>query len=301
MVTTTTSAALDNIRNSFNFNVDVLPLFGPEGIRTGVYGLFRDDDGQFVGRKSVTRGYVPHQTSDVVAIAEAVSHVFDAGDIETKCHWNQGHWVSVAPSREYRLNVFDNASDKDDAIFPRLLINAGYNGRAFKASCGFYRDMCRNLSIVREAGESITRTIRHTHSLDSRIQDLIEDLRGLRQGWTNTVETIRRMSEVETNAADFIREVFPTPEAPTQRQATIAENRIDAIYNRLARESRQLGFEMPNRNNGYRANGWLLFNAVQGYVQHDMSRRGKPGQFDRMLSALEEPVVDRAAELVLAV
>ena len=297
MVTTTTSAALDNIRKSFNFNVDVLPLFGPEGIRTGVYGLFRDDDGQFVGRKSVTRGYIPHQTEDLVAIAQAVAHVFDDGDIEAKCHWKQGHWVSVAPSNEYRRNVFGT----NDAIFPRLLINAGYNGRAFKVSCGFYRDMCRNLSMVTGAGESIARTIRHTHSLDSRIQELIEDLRGLRKGWSDTVETIRRMSEVETNAADFIREVFPTPEAPTQRQTTIAENRIDAIYNRLARESRQLGFEMPNRNNGYRANGWLLFNAVQGYVQHDMTRRGKPGQFDRMLSALEEPVVDRAAELVLAV
>lgn len=298
MVTTTTSAALDNIRNSFNFNVDLLPLFGPEGIRTGVYGLFRDDNGQFVGRKSVTRGYKQHQTSDVVAIAEAVSHVFDAGDIETKCHWNQGHWVEIAPSREYRLNVFDSK----DAIFPRLVINAGYNGRAFKASCGFYRDMCRNLAMVREAGESITRTIRHTHSLDSRIQDLIEDLRGLRQGWTNTVETIQQMSEVETNAADFIREVFPLPEAPTQRQTTISDNRFDAIYNRLRKESLSLGFNIPYRcNPRVRANGWLLFNAVQGYVQHDMPRHGKPGQFDRMLSALEQKEVDRAAELVLAV
>ena len=290
-------SAAESIREAFPFRVEKLPLSGPDNMPTDLYGLFRDDNGQLVGRKSVTRGYKAHQTEDLVAIAEAASHVFEGG-IKAKCHWikNGGHWVTIEPTREYQLSVFGT---KDD-VFPRVFINASYNA-SFIANIGWYRNLCRNLAMLQEAGPSICQKIRHTHSLTTKISDLIEDLRGLRKGWEDTKDTIRRMSEVEANAGEFIREVFPLPEEPTPQQVRNSDSRFDAIYNRLANESNHLGLSIPYRHHpSVRANGWLLFNAVQGYVQHDMSRRGRPSRFDRMTSAFDQPEVRRASQLILA-
>ncbi len=57
----------ETIRDSFSFAVDKFPLSGPEGMRTPEYGLFRDDTGEYVTGRAVRKGYIPHQTEDVLA------------------------------------------------------------------------------------------------------------------------------------------------------------------------------------------------------------------------------------------
>ena len=39
---------------------------------------------------------------------------------------------------------------------------------------------------------------------------------------------------------------------------------------------------------------WEAFNGVQGYVQHDMSRHGRPDTFTRAIVALDDQAVSRA-------
>lgn len=283
-------------RNGQPIQADMLPLFGPENSRTGIYGLFRSDDGQFIGRSSVTGGYKPHLLSDVVALVEAATTSMEWENAQVKCHWNQGHWVSLAPSREHRVSIFGT---KDD-IWQRLLINAGYSGKAFQVDLGMYRDACKNMSIPRMV-EGISRKVKHTDSLDSKVQTLIEELRDLKHGWNNIVAEMRTMAERRVNVRELLNEIYPAPANDASRRShTIAENRWEAILTRLVRESQQFRQEIPSRANKFMANGWLAYNAIQGYVQHDQSRKGNPSQFDRMILAQESTEVARAEQLILA-
>ena len=155
------------VRDAFNFNVDKFPLSGPDGMSTPLYGLFRDDTSKLVGSSSVTKRYVPHQTDDVLALVDAAAEAFD-GEIDVKCHFRDGHYVNIMPTRADRLKVFGET----DNVFPRIVVNAGYDGKAFRATMGYYRDLCRNLAMLRQV-EGTTVAIRHTSSLRGKMDDLI--------------------------------------------------------------------------------------------------------------------------------
>ena len=133
----------DSVRAAFPFTVDKLPLSGPENLKTPHYGLFRSDNGASVG-VACRKGYEPHTVDDVCALVEAAASAFD-GDAKARCLFHDGHYVTVEPSAEYRRSIFGTA----DNIWPRLIIRAGYDGRAFRAQLGFYRDACRNLAMIR--------------------------------------------------------------------------------------------------------------------------------------------------------
>jgi hypothetical protein len=45
--------------------------------------------------------------------------------------------------------------------------------------------------------------------------------------------------------------------------------------------------------------GWEAFNAVQGYVQHDSIRRGRPTEMERIVRALHDGKVAQAERLAL--
>jgi len=45
---------------------------------------------------------------------------------------------------------------------------------------------------------------------------------------------------------------------------------------------------------------WEAYNAVQGYVQHDASRKGSPSDFSRIIGASRDMSVKKAETLALA-
>ena len=130
----TETTVLDSVKAAFPFSVDKYPLSGPDGMRTDLYGLFRSDNAEHVG-KPCSKNYVPHQSDDVVALVEAAGQAFE-GLGETRCTFKNAHHVCVSPSLEDRRAIFGTA----DNIFPRFMIRGGYDGRGFLATMGFYRD-----------------------------------------------------------------------------------------------------------------------------------------------------------------
>jgi hypothetical protein len=52
---------------------------------------------------------------------------------------------------------------------------------------------------------------------------------------------------------------------------------------------------------GWEVSAWEAYNAIQGYVQHDASRRGNPSDIDRVILAAADPAVLRAEHLALCV
>ena len=73
----------------------------------------------------------------------------------------------------------------------------------------------------------------------------------------------------------------------------------EAIDKRLRRERVRVG--KPDLGPGFVVSGWEAYNAVQGYVQWDMPRKGDPSDFARVIRGASDPAVKKAEELALAV
>lgn len=291
--TTTATIAL-HVAAAFPFNVAKWPLRGPDNIGTPWYGLFRDDTGAAVGPGSVSARYEPHQTTDVVALVEAAQHAFPGGAADVRTMFRDGHIVTIQPTREHRLSVFGTA----DNVFPRVIIDAGY-GRPFSASCGYYRDLCRNLAIMRSVDSATTR-IRHTTQLRERLPELVEQFRQLGAGWDAVTARIQRFESARVELAEFLNRVYPVPAETTGRSAAMHRARTAAIFRRILSERDRAGRGAIGA--GYTVSVWEAWNGVQGYVQHDATRRGALARdpYARAIHALDDAAVIRAEELAVS-
>lgn len=293
--TSATSATLaDRIRAAFPFTVDRYPLSGPDGLRTSWYGLFRSDTGAAVGPGSITARYEPHTLDDVAALADAASAAF-GGAADVKCHFSDGHYVVVQPSREDRLAVFGT-----DTYWPRMVISAPYGGGgSFRASLALYRDACRNLAILRRvAGTTVA--IRHTEGLRDRMADLLETFGTLRARWGSVADTVAAMEARRVDLPAFLDAVYGEPGDSPRARAT-HRRRTAAIVSRVIRERAATGrppLEMAGRSAWVSA--WEAYNSVQGWTQHDARRHGHPSPLERALDALTSADVHRAEELALS-
>lgn len=285
-----TSGIADRVRAAFPA-VEKFPLSGPDGLRTNWYGLFRMDTGTAVGPGSVSSRYVPHTGDDCAAIVEAMESAF--GEVaDVKCGFRNGHFLSVEPalSREKRLELYEN-----DVVFPRLIVDAPY-GSTFKASIGVFRIICSNLYTLREV-EGVTVNIRHTFGLRSKMNDLIEDLSMLRNGWDALSTHIRSMTAAKAKTADFLDAMYGQPSSQPSRGATIHRNRTEAIIRRLARERVQIHGSVGDLQT---ATAWELLNSIQGFLQHTKPRKGNVTGFERIVLANDDPTVRKAERLLMS-
>lgn len=288
----TITSAVETVRSRFPMNILKFPLHGPDNMKTGVYGLFRDDNSEFVGSSSVSDRYTPHTTDDVVALVESVDSIFDG--FNCSCYFDNGHYVFIEPTKDMRRDIFGAA----DPIFPRLMIRAGYDGQAFTASMGYYRDLCRNLSMLRTVG-STSVSIRHTSGLTSKMEDLRDTFSRLDSSWESVQRAAEQMRDNRVNLRDFLHDIFGEP-TEAQRSQTMHANRIEAIMTRVNREAYALGEAVPARSNDWNISGWLAYNAVQGYQQHDAIRRGNVSDWDRVIRTTNDSSVRKAEALALA-
>lgn len=292
------------VRSAFDFTVDKFPLFGPDNMSTDQYGLFRSDTGYLTGVKSISKQYVPHSTDDVCALVEAASTAF-GGHLDLKCHWRNGHYVSISPTLEERRSVYGTA----DAIWPRIMLRGGFDGKGFKATMGYWRDLCLNMSML-ETVESTSVSIRHSSNLRSKMDELIHSFEGLKNGWDNLTEVAANMQSRTVNRLDYVREVF-ADRIPSEEQLTLLainpnakirglavwDKMLKSMQDRLDDESRRSNREVGRKE----ISAWEAFNMVQGYVQHDaQAKNGFKDQFSRILRAANDRHVKRAAQLAMS-
>jgi len=290
-MTTIASNVADRVRSAFNFTVDKFPLTGPDSMRTPFYGLFRSDTGTAVGYGSVSNRYQPHTTDDVLALVEAAGTAFD-GVAEVKTHFDHGHYVTVQPNKEQRVAIFGTA----DNIFPRIVIDAGYGGQAFKASLGLYRDVCRNMMIMRQA-EGTNVAIRHTSGLRLQMDELIETFASLEAGWGNLALVAQRMQNRQVRMTEFLSAIYGEPTNDEGRSVTIHRHRTEAIFRRLVSERVRTG--RGEIGPDFVVSGWEAFNSIQGYTQWDATRRGRPTEMERIVRAMHDNRVANAERLAL--
>ncbi len=285
------SDVVSKVSSVFNFSVDKFPLAGPDGLRTPWYGLFRSDNNQVVGNGSVTSRYVPHQTDDVLALVEASASAFE-GVSCLDCYVRDGHYVTIQPTREERVTIFDGHGNPD-RIFPRIIIRAGYDGKAFSATMGYYRDLCRNMSRI-SGVKTTTVSIRHTSGLRPKMNDLIDTFSVLKNSWADLSTVIQAMENRRVSLVDFLDTVYGQPNPDSQRAVTQHKNRTEAIFKRLAREQLQTGRQPMNASDRFTVSVWEAYNAVQGYVQHDARRNGSIDTASRIILAMNDQAVQAA-------
>ena len=284
-------SVVDTVKSKFDFTVDKFPLSGPDGLKTPLYGLFRSDTMDYVG-KPCSKHYVAHQSDDVLALVESAGAAFEGvGDVQ--CHFRDGHYVSIAPTTAERRAIYGTS----DNIFPRFIVNAGYDGRAFSAIMGFYRDACSNLAMMRQV-EGTSVSIRHGSGLREKMDDLIQTFSVLRESWATLGDVIAELQTREVRMADFLDQIYEQPAEDSKRAKTVHKNRTEAIFRRLSRERFTTG--RGTMNSQFNVSAWEAYNAVQGYVQHDKSRHGKPSDFARIIQASNDSAVKKAESLALA-
>lgn len=283
-----TENLLDVLREKYNFTVDKFQLSSPFG-ETPMYGLFRSDTHELVNTKSVSGRYVPHTTDEVAAIVEATQSVFE--NCNAKFEFRNGHYVTIEPTREDRIAIYGTA----DNIFPRLNVFAGYDGQAFKTWMGYFRDLCLNMSRMKSI-KSTQSSIHHSGGLRDRMAQLIQKFYELKESWNDLANKVLQMESVQVKLADFLRGVYGEP-AESGRGLTMHQNRTEKIFKRILDERLRSG--RPQLDGDYRVSAWEAYNSVQGYVQHDASRRGNATAFDRLLLADADASVDRAESLAI--
>ena len=293
-----------SVRSAFDFTVDKFPLSGPDNMPTDQYGLFRSDTGYLTGVKSISSQYVPHTTDDVCALVEAASTAF-GGHLDMKTHWRNGHYVSISPTLEKRRSVYGTT----DAIWPRIMLRGGFDGKGFKATMGYWRDLCLNMSML-ETVESTSVSIRHSSNLRLKMDELIHSFEGLKNGWDNLTEVAANMQSRTVNRLDYVREVF-ADRMPSQDQLDLLainpnakiralktwDNMLKAMSNRINAEAVKSGRTVGRET----VSAWEAFNMVQGYVQHDaQAKNGFKDQFSRILRAANDRHVKIAAQLAMS-
>jgi len=293
MTTISSDQVSAKVRDAFDFSVDKFPLSGPDGMSTPWYALFRSDDSKVVGNGSVTDRYVPHTTDDVCTLVDAAGEAFD-GNIDVKCHFRNGHYVDIKPTKADRLKVYGER----DNVWPRVILQAGYDGKAFRATMGYYRDACKNLSMMSQVnGTSVA--IRHTSGLRGHMDSLIQTFNTLKDGWKNLTDVITNLQSRDVQMVDFLNAIYPQPaEDASKRAATVHRERTESIFRRLQRERFDTG--RPTIGTDLKVSAWEAYNAVQGFVQHNaQSKTGFKSDFDRILRASRDTNVKHAERLAI--
>jgi hypothetical protein len=116
--------------------------------------------------------------------------------------------------------------------------------------------------------------------------DLITAFSGLEANWSNLAAVMRGMEERKVRLADFLSSVYGEPDELDGRSLTLHKKRTETIVRRLLRERAVTG--RPDLGREGIVSGWEAFNAVQGYVQHDATRRGNPSEMGRIIRAMHD-------------
>tara|TARA_R110002167_G_scaffold9520_1_gene43378 strand:+ start:274 stop:1188 length:915 start_codon:yes stop_codon:yes gene_type:complete len=287
------------VTKEFDFSVDKFPLFLPDNQRTPLYGLTRSDTGEIVeGTASKTKQYIPHTTEDIVALAEAASECFD-GDIVCDAHFRSGHFIALRPTNTDRREVYNSY----DPIWPSIVISAGFDGKAVIARCGYWRDNCLNLAMMSQIAGTKT-SIRHNGNMRIHMDSLLLQFKELKSSWDNVYDAAMSMQQKTVKIDDFFNKIFTPPTAEELKQAkkdrktknwdnrnTIMKKRIEGERNKMLGTSAAIGDS---------ATVWELYNAVQGYFQHDSRKKvGFKSEFDGIIRSANQAEVKSAEKLAL--
>jgi hypothetical protein len=278
------SNAVQTVRAAFPFEVEKRKLQGPNGEATPFYGLFRTDTGESIGRHAPKAGYVGHDVDDVAICIEAASIAMEGCQIQ--CNWNgSAHQVWCQPEKSHRLAVFGKA----DNIWPRITLHAGYDGRKFRFSIGWYRDICKNMHIPQSLSE-MHANVSHTRNMRNKLGELVEQVRELSTQWDTLKSLALHWEATKVDPDEYLTKVFGKTTGNK-----FADARTEKIMARIRHER-----VVSKRPANAKYTLWEVFNAVQGFAQHDRNRTVNADEVSRAFAVQLDVDVARAFEIAMA-
>ena len=277
----------------FDFEVKKRPLYDGDMRQTPHYGLERTDTRSFLPN-TFKEGYVPHTLEHVKHLTRAYHHaVGGIGSVE--CAWNHGHVVILRPPSGHTVQI------KGYTVEPTMMLRAGYDATAVTNRLGLFNYLCMNGLFNLNKDKSMTTSINHNAMMEGRIDDLAESISALANSIGDVLDTVRTAASTKVAMADFLRSVYPLSPEASKRTVQNYEDRVESIIMRLIRERAARGLDTPDCFGGnFKTSAFEAYNAVQGYEQHDSRRKGVKNSTDRMVRAVDNKAVRKAASLAFA-
>lgn len=196
-----------------------------------------------------------------------------------------------------RLPKYDTIAD-GDTVNRYIMLSTSHDGSsALTFTPTSIRPVCWNtVSLALGNGKSLTRSLRHTENMHSRLDDVRAYLSEFDDAFTlyaNGAKLLRAKEYSKEQFQTYVNELFPAPE---QDASTRAKN-IHAETVQNLRDS----FQHPTNNlPGMQGTFWKMFNVVTFAVDHLSNGFHKAeNNLDSLLFGKKDALKQRAFELAL--
>jgi hypothetical protein len=272
-------------------DITKMPVSLPDNISIQAYAKVRSNPVEVIDNTTVSSVYKGHEREHVTRMLLAGGEVFEQKP-DLTLFWDKGQHAIMTESGEGRT-IFGK-----DRVKANVLMRARYDGCI--DILGFLgRLICRNG--MRMSVKDVHMKFKHTQMLEYRVEQFAARMHRMKAAIEKSIEQAKHLQETEIRIDDLLNAVYPRKENATEQIMENEENRVLKILRRLEQESLKLGVPVATESRPV-TTAWLGHNAIQGYVQHDMTRHGAT-RLDRMVKALDDKdnVIKRSLDYVLAI
>lgn len=270
--------------------VENLEALDGDVINFPFYGLVTSDGKQVPLDRSISAKYGFHRRAHFRKGLEAGVAAL-GGECRVNAYWNDGYFATLERLDDEAYQVSGNPRD---IVRTKFWLHMPYS-----SSCriGLCMDVavCRN-KMIWQTMKSTVRTVRHCLSFDDLFENVVRDFEAVGRARGPMLERIQLLSEKVVDINKFgVHAMATGPEMSKQ-----LENRFRALSNRVMREYDALGYGIPNLE---RVSGWRVYNALQGYFQHEATRKNSADDIFRAVRTWEGDTardLTKAEEYLLA-
>ena len=269
-------------------------LCDQNGRELPIRGVFFADDrpNRLVVLHSKSESYYFQSREDAIdqsIIAYKAVKAMGADTVRMSFSFNKGYNVAFTVTKDW-----DTATRKfmfaNDIMFPEYRFSMSYTS-THRGNGGSHRIICSNL-LTTAMVAGLNFSIRHTKNMGEKLNDINEGVAAIANNYPKFLEYCEAMGKRVVNPVDFYTALYGSKPVEAGRGQTVWTKRYDAIKDRLDSESSKLGID--------RNNAWLVFNAVQGYLQNDTTRK-VDDYISRGLDTAANPILAKAEHLALGV
>lgn len=281
--------------------VSKIPYTNPHpdflGSKTGVYGCFRDDTGEPLGG-IVKENYVLPTRDQLVQVSMAACQAFDGMDVDVQASmYKASYQCTIKPTADFRREVFQG-----DTVCPLFQVSLNFAGTGTdNIHMGMFRDACDNLMMMRTLS-SWTKKIRHSSSHNRLFEKAVTDCNSLAGDFDNFVERAQQLQQTEVNMQEMVESIF-ADRIKDNKASKQLKSALREIFERYNDEAEASDIQKIGVDGNWVANGWLAYNALQGYYQHDSPRRkvnnAEIDSYQRALKASDQIEVNAAEKYLL--
>jgi len=250
-------------------------LYDSRGQAVTAFGIFREEDGQFLG--AVGERYTPIQNVQAFEFVDALLESANGSHYDSAGALGNGERIWTAAKVP-----FDFETVPGDSLQTYLMFTTSHDGSgSATAKLTTVRVVCQNTlsSALNGAGEFVK--VKHTRNAADRMRSAADAMRGVGQSVSALTDKLRRLAQVKVtreSMSSILDRLFPKP----KDEKTSTTRRENILAEVLQCYERNDGDKIPS----IRGTAYNLLNAVTEYTDHYRTARGGNILRDRADSAM---------------